>query len=67
MWFIRYRAHPKAIGIAVPPWLEADQKYTASPGSLFDGLDKLGLKLVATKAPLDVLVIDKMLKNPTEN
>jgi uncharacterized protein (TIGR03435 family) len=39
----------------------------AGLGSLFDGLDKLGLKLIARKAPLDLLVIESALKTPTEN
>lgn len=38
-----------------------------SPISMFDALQKLGLKLDARKAPLDVLVIDEAQKTPTEN
>src|SRR5215467_5517352 len=38
-----------------------------TPTSLFDGLEKVGLKLTPRKAPLDVLVVDKVLKTPTEN
>ena len=39
----------------------------SSIASLMDGLQQLGLKLDARKAPLDVLVIDQMSKTPTEN
>jgi uncharacterized protein (TIGR03435 family) len=35
--------------------------------SLLDGLQQLGLKMDARKAPLDVLVIDQLSKTPTEN
>lgn len=35
--------------------------------SLFDGLQQLGLKMDARRAPLDVLVVDQALKAPTEN
>jgi uncharacterized protein (TIGR03435 family) len=39
----------------------------SSIGSLMDGLQQLGLKMDARKAPLDVLVIDQLSKTPTEN
>src|SRR6185312_6554636 len=35
--------------------------------SLFDAMQKVGLKLDARKAPLDVVVIDEVRKTPTEN
>jgi uncharacterized protein (TIGR03435 family) len=38
-----------------------------SIASLVDGLQQLGLKMDARKAPLDVLVIDQLSKTPTEN
>jgi len=38
-----------------------------SIASLLDGLQQLGLKMDARKAPLDVLVIDQLAKTPTEN
>jgi uncharacterized protein (TIGR03435 family) len=38
-----------------------------SIASLMDGLQQLGLKMDARKAPLDVLVIDQLSKTPTEN
>jgi uncharacterized protein (TIGR03435 family) len=39
----------------------------SSIASLMDGLQQLGLKIDARKAPLDVLVIDQLSKKPTEN
>jgi uncharacterized protein (TIGR03435 family) len=55
-----------AAGVVLPPQalrlLEG-----GSPVSLFDALQKLGLKLDARKAPLDVLIIDEARKTPTEN
>ena len=39
----------------------------ASIPSLFEAMQKLGLKLDARKAPLDLLVIDEARKTPTEN
>lgn len=39
----------------------------ATHGSLFDALQKLGLKLDARKAPLDILVIDEAHRTPTDN
>jgi uncharacterized protein (TIGR03435 family) len=38
-----------------------------SPSSLFDALQKLGLRLDARKAPLDLLVVDEARKSPTDN
>jgi len=39
----------------------------ASPISLFDALQKVGLKLDARRAPLDLLVVDEARKTPTDN
>ncbi len=39
----------------------------ASLPSLFDAMQKLGLKMDARKAPLDVVVIDEARKTPTDN
>jgi uncharacterized protein (TIGR03435 family) len=41
----------------------------SDPGgsSIFDSVQKLGLKLEARKMPLEVIVIDKLEKTPTEN
>jgi uncharacterized protein (TIGR03435 family) len=53
-------------GISLPP--QALRVLDAgSPGSLFDAMEKIGLKLDARKAPLDVIVIDSIRKTPTEN
>jgi uncharacterized protein (TIGR03435 family) len=38
-----------------------------SIASLLDGLQQVGLKMDARKAPLDVLVVDQLSKTPTEN
>jgi uncharacterized protein (TIGR03435 family) len=54
-------------GVTLPPDVLRLLDPASSPGSLFDALDKLGLKLTARKAPLDVLVVDKILKSPTDN
>jgi uncharacterized protein (TIGR03435 family) len=40
---------------------------SGSIASLLDGLQQLGLKMEARKAPLDMLVIDQLSKTPTEN
>jgi uncharacterized protein (TIGR03435 family) len=39
----------------------------ASTPSLFDALQKVGLKLDARKAPLDMIIVDDIRKTPTEN
>ncbi|MGH9592572.1 MAG: TIGR03435 family protein [Bryobacteraceae bacterium] len=55
-----------AAGVVLPP--EALRLLDgSSPASLFDALQKLGLRLDARKAPLDLLVIDDTRKTPTEN
>ena len=54
-------------GVVLPPEVLRFLDGASSPESLFDGLAKLGLRLDARKAPLDVLVIDGALKTPTEN
>src|SRR5215471_629179 len=54
-------------GVILPPAVLKIIEGSPTPTSLFDGLEKVGLKLTARKAPLDVLVIDKVLKTPTEN
>ena len=51
------------LGIRVPP--PADD--ATAPPDLFTAMqEQLGLKLIATKAPVDVIVIDKVSK-PSEN
>jgi len=53
-------------GVTLPP--EALRLLDgASVSSLLDAIQKLGLKLDARKAPLDLLVIDDARKTPTDN
>ena len=53
-------------GMVLPP--QAIQFMdNGSIASLLDGLQQLGLKMDARRAPLDVLVIDQLSKTPTEN
>jgi uncharacterized protein (TIGR03435 family) len=54
-------------GVILPPEVVRVLDASSSPESLFAGLGKLGLKLETRKAPLDLLVIDSVLKQPTEN
>jgi uncharacterized protein (TIGR03435 family) len=54
-------------GVILPPAVLRLIEGSPTPTSLFDSMEKLGVKLVARKAPLDVLVVDKVLKTPTEN
>jgi uncharacterized protein (TIGR03435 family) len=55
-----------AQGSVLPP--EVLKLVDASSGdTLFNAVDKLGLKLEPRKAPLEILVIDQALKIPTEN
>jgi len=53
-------------GVAMPPQALRLLDGASLP-SLFEGVQKLGLKLDARKAPLDLLVIDDARKTPTEN
>jgi len=53
-------------GVVLPP-AALRLLETGSPVSLFDALQKLGLKLDARKAPLDVVVVDEARKTPTDN
>jgi uncharacterized protein (TIGR03435 family) len=53
-------------GVSLPP--EALRLLDgASVASLLDAIQKLGLKLDARKAPLDLVVVDDVRKTPTEN
>jgi uncharacterized protein (TIGR03435 family) len=55
-----------AAGVTLPP--EALRLLDgASLASLYDALQKVGLKLDARKAPLDALIVDGALKTPTAN
>jgi uncharacterized protein (TIGR03435 family) len=53
-------------GIVLPPQaLRVLDNGSVSP--LIDGMQQLGLKLDARKAPVDLLVVDQALKSPTDN
>jgi len=55
-----------AAGVALPP--EALRLLDgASIASLLDAMQKIGLKLDARKAPLDLIVIDEARKTPSDN
>ena len=54
-------------GVVLPPQALRLLEGGGAPVSLFDALQKLGLKLDARKAPLDVLVVDEARKMPTDN
>jgi uncharacterized protein (TIGR03435 family) len=54
-------------GVILPPNVLRILDGAPTPASLFDGLEKVGLKLEQRKAPLDLLVVDSTLKKPTEN
>jgi len=55
-----------AQGTVLPP--EALKLADASSGeTLFNAVEKLGLKLERRRAPIEMLVIDQALKMPTEN
>jgi uncharacterized protein (TIGR03435 family) len=53
-------------GVTLPPEVRRFAE-NASNDSLHTALASLGLRLESRKAPLDVLVIDRMDKSPTEN
>lgn len=59
------------LGLPLPaqarPELSPGETSSPAGGSVFSSLEKLGLKLEARKAPVDVLVIDHLEKTPTEN
>jgi len=53
-------------GLVLPPQIvRMTEGNTAS--SLMDAAQQIGLKIDARKSPLDLIVVDQMLKNPTEN
>jgi uncharacterized protein (TIGR03435 family) len=53
-------------GMTLPPQALAMMD-NSSNASIFEGLKKAGLTLEPQRAPLEVLVIDQIEKNPTEN
>ncbi len=55
-----------AQGSVLPP--DVLKLADAAPGdSLFNAVEKLGLKLEARKSPIDMLVVDQALRTPTAN
>jgi uncharacterized protein (TIGR03435 family) len=64
---VQYEAEPVSPALLAAAQLRAGANSILDPASLLStGLQQLGLKLEAAKAPLDVLVIDSVEK-PTEN
>jgi uncharacterized protein (TIGR03435 family) len=53
-------------GVSVPPQALRLLDGASIP-SLFDALQKVGLKLDARRAPLDMIIVDDSRKTPTEN
>jgi uncharacterized protein (TIGR03435 family) len=53
-------------GVVLPPQVLQYAEGNAS-SSLFDAIQQSGLKLDARKAPLDLIVVDRAQKTPTEN
>jgi uncharacterized protein (TIGR03435 family) len=56
----------RANGIVLPPQVLRLIDGATTP-SLFEGAEKLGLRLEPRKMPLDVIVVDQISKTPTEN
>jgi uncharacterized protein (TIGR03435 family) len=70
------RGAARKAGMAIPgqagPGSDAGRQPAAaasdpSGGSLFSAVQQLGLKLESRKVPVEILVIDHLEKNPTEN
>ena len=55
-----------ASGVVLPSQAQQLADSSTTP-SLFDALDRLGLKLETRKLPMDVLIVDEIRKTPTEN
>jgi len=55
-----------ARGVSYPPQVLAELE-SASNGSFFNALDKVGLKLEKDKAPFEVINVDEVKKTPSEN
>ncbi len=59
---------PRGAGPMPPPGGERPAEAAGEPGeSIFDAVQRYGLKLDPRKAPLEVLTIDHIEKTPTEN
>jgi uncharacterized protein (TIGR03435 family) len=46
---------------------QAPQASDPTSNAIFTSIQQLGLRLEARKAPVDVIVVDRVEKNPTEN
>ena len=55
-----------ANGVVLPPQAQQLASISTTP-SLFDAIEKVGLKLETRRMPMDVIVVDQMSKTPTEN
>ena len=53
-------------GVVLPPQAQQFADSSATP-SLFEAIDKLGLKLETRRMPMDVLVVDEIRRTPSEN
>jgi uncharacterized protein (TIGR03435 family) len=62
-------ARARGINIPAAPNAPGAAGAASEPGgsSIFDAVQKLGLKLEARKVPVEMIVIDKIEKTPTEN
>jgi uncharacterized protein (TIGR03435 family) len=55
-----------ANGIVLPPQAQQFADSATTP-SLFEAIEKLGLKLEVRRLPMDVLIVDDINRTPTEN
>ena len=62
-----FRNARRAHGAPIPPTPPGDTPADPAGASLAASLQKLGLKLEPRKAPVEVIVVDKAEKLPTEN
>jgi len=58
---------PGAVPGGVGAGLPADAASDPSGGAIFQSVQKLGLKLESRKAPVEIIVVDRVEKDPTEN
>ena len=56
----------RANGIVLPPQVQRLMDGATTP-SVFEGIEKLGLHLEARKMPLEIIFVDQMTKEPSEN
>ena len=58
-----------AVGLGALPGGASPANNATDPGgsSMFQAVERLGLKLESKRSPVDVVVVDKMEKNPTAN